>query len=201
MFCDRRWIAGCAESPAARTAARLSARGIAALVFIALLSLAAGADAEMCSGEYQSGERRMSAKERALERARVREEQERTARLQRERDEAALAARRAEDERLAARPLGLRLVEQRCTTCHSPDQLARHRYGPIGWWAVLLRMEFLNGARFASGERRVIVAHLASAHAATALQASIEWGAAIIGVIGAGLALAWAVQRRRAATA
>lgn len=131
--------------------------------------------AEMCSGEYQPGERRLTREQRAQEADRLRREREQAEALQREREAQAERARREEQARLAARPLGVRLVESRCHVCHGADALREHRHGWLGWWAVLLRMELVNGARFEAGERGVIVAHLAAAQPATGLRLAIEW--------------------------
>lgn len=97
------------------------------------------------------------------------EERERTEAIEREREAQA---------RHVARPLGVRLLEARYAFCHGPDALRERRYGRLGWWVVLLCMEYFNGAGFEPGERRVIVAHLTDSQSAGPIRAGIEWLAA-----------------------
>lgn len=160
----------------------LRARVFAALLSVGLLAAPPPAAAEMSADEYQSGERAMTRAERAREAERIRQERERGEAIEREREEQAEQAGCEEQARLAARPLGVRLVEARCAVCHGPDALSDRRYGWLGWWSVLLRMEYIHGARFEPGERRVIVAHLASSQSAGRMRGWLEWIAAAAAV-------------------
>jgi hypothetical protein len=176
-------------------------RYFAALFFIVVAaSVAAPARAEMCSGEYQPGARRLSKDELARENARRAEERERAEAAERARQAAEEAERHALALRRAALPPGMRLIEDRCTACHSAATLAGERRGWLGWWAVVLRMEVLNGARFAAGDRKVIVDYLAEHQGAGRVRVVLEWIAAV-GVV-ALAPLAWfgwrAASRRRA---
>ncbi|MCC6008916.1 MAG: hypothetical protein JJU40_14750 [Rhodobacteraceae bacterium] len=119
---------------------------------------------------------------------------------ERARDEAARQAAHAEAERIAAeraaRPLGERLVEARCLSCHDAAQIADARLGTPGWTVTVLRMEWLNGARLEPGERAVIVAHLAAPYPE---RDRSEWaglvaGGGLIALLGLG---AWVWRRRR----
>jgi hypothetical protein len=166
------------------------------LLATALASCAAPVLAEMSADEYQSGARRLTAAERAQEAARARAETERARSAERAQRAAEEEARLDEERRLAARPLGVRLVERRCTACHAPDTLARSRHGWLGWWNVLLRMEWLNGATVGPGERSIIVAHLADVQRASAARVALEWVAAIT-AIAVPLALVARFGRRR----
>jgi hypothetical protein len=120
----------------------------------------------------------MTRAERAREAERIRQQRERAEAIEREREAQAEQARREEQARLAARPLGVRLVDSRCGVCHGPEYLRDRRYGRLGWWTVLLRMEYFNGARFEPDERRVIVEHLARTHSAGRMREWFEWVAA-----------------------
>lgn len=163
------------------------------LAALSLLVIAFGgpapAHAEMCSGEYQSGARRLSKDERARESVRRAEERERAAAVERARQAAEEAERVAHAQRRAVLPLGVRLIEDRCTACHAAARLAGERRGWLGWWAVVLRMEVLNAARFAPGERSVIVDYLAEHQGARQVRIVLEWIAAV-GVV-ALAPLAW----------
>lgn len=160
-----------------------------------LLVPAGPARGEMEASQYESGTRRAAPAEAARETQRRHEEaereaaRERSARAQEER--AALLRERA----LAALPEGERLVRQRCTGCHGREAFADVRHGAAGWWAVVVRMELLNGATLGGGDRARIATHLAAEQPAAALPQLAEWLAAAFAVAGpvAGLA---ALRRR-----
>jgi hypothetical protein len=160
--------------------ARKSPRAAIAAALVVLVSVAAPRPlgAEMSSDEYQTGEQRLSPDERDRQAQRIQQERELAEVIAREREALAERARREEQARLAARPLGVRLVESRCGVCHGPDYLHERRYGWLGWWSVVLRMQYVNGARFEAGERRVIVTHLARSQPAGSLLQVLEWAAA-----------------------
>lgn len=153
----------------------------------------------MCAGEYQTGARRLSKAQREREDARVRAEREHAEAVERCRQLEAEARRAEEEARRAARPLGVRLVEARCTVCHSADALAVQRRGRLGWWAVVARMELFNGARLASSERTVIVDHLARTQPALPAQVALEWGVALLLVSPPAALLLWRGRRRKRA--
>jgi len=138
----------------------------------------------MNAEEYQADARRLTEEELAREIARLADERERAEAAERARQAAEEAERLAQEaQRRAAMPLGLRLIEERCTRCHSPDFLANQRRGWLGWWAVVLRMELLNGAEFAAGERRVIVDYLAEHQNASSVRNALEWLVAVGAVV------------------
>ncbi|MCC7218239.1 MAG: hypothetical protein IT517_15790 [Burkholderiales bacterium] len=136
--------------------------------------------AEMDAAEYQSGSRRLTEAERAQEAARQREAREREARAEAAREAAAAAARHAAEARRATRPPGERIFEAQCLGCHAEGAIAAHRHGWLGWWVVVLRMEWFNGAHFATGERSAIVAHLAASLPAAAFAVAREWTLALL---------------------
>lgn len=150
-------------------------RIVATIVAVVAMAGPFPVSGEMGTGDYDPGARRLSPSERVIEEGRLREQRERSEAIEREREAQAEKARREEEARLAARPPGVRLVESRCGTCHGADSLREARYGRLGWWAVLARMEVVNGARFGPGERRIIVAHLAETQAAGLAQEALEW--------------------------
>lgn len=79
------------------------------------------------------------------------------------------AARRRAADKAAfdALPYPLRLTAMRCTVCHGAETYANERHNRIGWELVILRMQHLNAAPLAAGERSVIAAHLAETYPAT----------------------------------
>ncbi|HXF44485.1 MAG TPA: hypothetical protein VNK91_00025 [Burkholderiaceae bacterium] len=145
----------------------------------------------MDSSEYQAGQRRLSPAERAREGERLQRERVLEATRTREREAAEARERAAVAAALAARPLGERLVQTRCRPCHGGTDFDAYAYGWLRWWAVLLRMEWLNGARFEAGERRPIVAHLARGRQPDAAQL-----AGVVAVAGVLTILVPAVVRR-----
>lgn len=140
-----------------------------------MLVAPSAADGEMSSSEYETGARRMTKAQRAREQALMDAERARAEQFERERRMAEEAARQQEEARLAARPMGVRLVERRCGPCHEGTFIAARRYGRLGWWATVLRMEWFNGARFEADERSVIVAHLATTQPAGPARLAMEW--------------------------
>lgn len=176
-----------------RTAA--AAWGIAATVVLLLSAAPLPGAAEMSASDYETGSTRLTPAQRAQELERMQQERERADAAEREREAAAEQARREVQARLAARPLGVRLVESRCGACHGPEALRDQRYTRLGWWSVLLRMEYVNGARFDAGERSVIVGHLAVSQPAGGIRAAAEWSAALA-VVGLLVAAGWRLRRR-----
>lgn len=136
------------------------------------LLLALPLQAEMASDEYQTDAGAMSAEEREAARQRLADQ------IAAERARAEEAVRRAREEaeraaaQRAAQPLGERLIEARCLSCHDRRQIDAARFGPIGWTFTALRMQVLNGASLQPGERQVVVAHLA---ARSPERAAREW--------------------------
>lgn len=154
------------------------------------------ATAEMDAEAYQTEAGALSEAERAAMRARLAAE----IAAERAHEQEARRAAQAEAERIAteraARPLGERLVEERCLTCHDAGQIDRTALGAPGWTVTVLRMEWLNGARLEPGERRVIVQYLAASHPKRnrAEWLGLMWGFFVIAALGFG-ALVW--RRRR----
>lgn len=162
---------------------------------LACLLAAAPAGGEMGDREYAATETVKSAQ--ILERRKREIEAELRAESRRaEEERAAEEARRlAREAELAARPYGVRLLEARCeTVCHGLDRLAQARHGWLGWQAVILRMQHLNGALLDPGDRGDLARHLAAAQPASPGEAALEYA-----VLPAALAvpfLGWAGWRR-----
>lgn len=161
-----------------------------------VLALAPGpAPAELDAEAYETEAGALTEAERAAMRARLAAEiAAEQARAEEARLAAAREAARIEAER-AARPLGERLLEARCLTCHDAGQIDRIAQGSLGWTATVLRMEWLNGARLDAGERGAIVAHLAARHPG---RSRAEWAAVIAAGVLAALVACGASLRRRA---
>lgn len=154
------------------------------LMLLCLLA-AAPTHAEMSGADYESGAGALSVDEREALRRKLADE------IAAERARAAAAAAQeaaaatAEAARLARRPLGERLVEARCRSCHDTETLRRTARGWLGWYATVLRMQWINGAETARTERAEIVSWLVKANPASRLRIWTEWVVAL-GALGAG---------------
>lgn len=169
------------------------------LAILALLLTSAQMDANTDWGDFDTEMGVLAPDEAARVRARLAAE----IASERERQAEARRVAQAEADRLAAeraaRPLGERLVEGRCLTCHDAGQIDRTTLGTPGWTVTVVRMEWLNGARLDPGERAVIVAHLAARHPD---RNRMEW--AVVLLMGAGVAAlglgAWVWRGKRWST-
>ena len=167
---------------------------LASLVTLAAFLMAASVFAEMAGEDYQTDAGALSAEERAAVRARLAEEiAAERARAEETARAAATEARRREAE-WAARPLGDRLVETRCLTCHDEGQIDAARFGTLGWTMTVLRMDLLNGAKLERGERSEIVRHLADRNPG---RSRWEWTAASIAALTAAGAVVLGLRRLR----
>jgi hypothetical protein len=174
-----------------------SGRRAAPVVLVALACIIAAPQAagEMEDREYESTEAAMPKREIARRQREIEAEmldESRRAEAARAAEETARLARAAE---LAARPYGIRLLEARCdTVCHGVDRFEQTRHSWLGWQAVILRMQYLNGATLDPGERADLARHLAAAQPASIALAAIEY--AIPPVLLATPFLGWAGWRR-----
>lgn len=85
-------------------------------------------------------------------------------------------------------------VYRRCTRCHNAENFHDKRYGRIGWELVMLRMQFLNGARFEQGERARIRTYLLERKRAEPIW---EFGEVVLTGVVAGSALIGLARWRR----
>lgn len=112
-----------------------------------------------------------------------------------EREASRLAAEKAAWEAL---PVQARLTRTRCTVCHTADNFENQRHNRVGWELVILRMQTLNDALLATGERGAIAAHLAQTYPATGSAALIEALQQLaVALLPLGFWLAWKIGRSR----
>lgn len=130
--------------------------------------------ADIDPAEYEPKTSIRSEKERSRLRAIF--EADRKVEIEQQRLEAEAETRRLAAEKTAweALPYPVRLTRTRCTTCHVADDYANQRHNRAGWELAILRMQYMNNAPLATGERSVIAAHLAEAYPATGRAALIE---------------------------
>lgn len=133
----------------------------------------------------------------AAEKARVQREIEDEKRRAAEREAEEARARQAAAARPDTRSPGERLLEARCSACHSADVYAARLHGWLGWHAVVLRMRYLNGAVLTYGEQAAVVAELRRQRPADAADEWGEWLAVVLGVAGVTVATRLLVRRRR----
>lgn len=158
-------------------------------LLLACLFTAAPASGEMEDREYESAEAAKPAKVLERRKREIEAELQAEARREEEARAAEEAARLAREAELAARPYGVRLLEARCeTVCHGLDRFAHTRHGWLGWQAVILRMQHLNGALFDPGERDDLARHLVQTQSASLGEAALEYA-----TLPAALALPWLV--------
>ena len=117
--------------------------------------------AEMAGDEYQSPGRLRSHLERTkieheLEAARQREQQAERLTTQQQAEE-----RMRLQQQMQQRPLGARLLDQRCSTCHSVALVQQADRGELGWRWTVERMRWWHGAELQAGEATVLAAFLA----------------------------------------
>jgi hypothetical protein len=116
------------------------------------------------------------------------------------RQEAAQEARRLAAAKAAyeALPYPVRLTQARCTTCHTEDNYINQRHNRVGWELVILRMQLLNEAVLAAGERGLIADHLAQTRPATGHDALLESLQQLVTLLlPVGLWLGWKFARAR----
>jgi hypothetical protein len=171
-----------------------TARRVRRLALLCLFA-AAPASGEMEDREYESTETAKPAQVLERRKREIEAELQAESRRQEEARAAEEAARLAREAELAARPYGVRLLEARCeTVCHGHDRFVHVRHGWLGWQAVILRMQHLNGALLDPGDRGDLARHLAAAQPASPGEAALEYA-----ILPAALAvpfLGWAGWRR-----
>lgn len=97
---------------------------------------------------------------------------------------------------LRQRPLGVQLLDARCTACHTLAVSKDGRRGPLGWRVTVERMRWWHGAPLQPGEAALIARHLATTQPADAWQLAQEWGAAATALL-LGPACWWVLRRRQ----
>lgn len=146
---------------------------LAALLLLYWLNVSP-ACADIDPTEYEPKTSVRSEKERG--RLRTIFEADRKIEAERQRLVAEAKAQRLAAEKAAweALPYPVRLTRTRCTACHVADDYMNQRHNRIGWELSVLRMQYMNNAPLAAGERGVIAAHLTETYPATGNAALIE---------------------------
>ncbi|TSE27393.1 hypothetical protein Tsedi_00228 [Tepidimonas sediminis] len=126
-----------------------------------MLTVAAGAGAEMGEEEYQSQARPLSAVERAELQRRLEQEQAEAAQRRSRQETLERQRQLALQAWLAARPAEERLLRERCTPCHGLGVVEPARHGRLGWTWTIARMRWWHGAQVDTGEIVRLAAHLA----------------------------------------
>ncbi len=155
--------------------------------------------ADIDPAEYELKSSVRSEKERKRLQAEFDADKKMEAELQRQEEESAARRLAAEKAAWEALPYPVRLTRMRCTlTCHVADNYVNQRHNRIGWELVILRMQSLNDAQFAAGERSAIAAHLAETYPATGGAALIEALQQLaVALFPVWLWLAWKITRSR----
>ena len=122
--------------------------------------------ADIDPAEYQLKSSVRSEIERQQLQAEFEADKQRQVQLQRQEEESAAQRQAAEKAAFEALPYPVRLTRTRCTVCHAADNYVSQRHNRIGWELVILRMQHLNDAPLATGERSVIAVHFAATYPA-----------------------------------
>lgn len=146
--------------------------------------------AEMSGDDYRSPAVLSSPQERARVAEELEAERKRMALEAEQRQKAQARARALERQRAQQRPLGQRLLDARCTACHSLDIVKSQNKSGLGWRWTVERMRWWHGASLERGEAGVIAQHLAQPGGAAS---SSIWLLAGAGVAGGGVL--WWIRR------
>ena len=170
---------------------------VAGVVLASTLSIGV-ARAEMEDRGYATTSPALDADEAERVRRRIADEVAREAERAHERARRDAEAERLAAEARAARPLGVRLVEDRCTACHGLERIEATRYGRLSWHFTVVRMRLVNGARLDDGEAWAVAEHLHDVHRASLSWQILEW-VALLAVVATPVAILRLSHRRRAA--
>lgn len=171
---------------------------VATTTFVISLCAAGIASADIDPKEYAAPGAVTPSKPPQQLRAEVEAEIEAERRREAERVQAEQEATRQRERELAARPLAVRLLESRCTSCHEPAYYEDREHTRVGWELVILRMQWLNGAELGAGERGIIAAHLAEKRPASMVRVLFDAAVVLSPIAIAALSvLAWRGWRRR----
>lgn len=145
--------------------------------------------------EKELEERSLTAQEFAAVQRRLEAEREEERRQLAQQEHEARLRQEAERQRLAARPLGERLIEARCSSCHPPDQVTAGRHTRPVWHFTVARMRYWHGAELTLTEHGVIADHLTETQPAATRRAMAEY--ALLAVFFAAPFALWLRQRRQ----
>jgi hypothetical protein len=133
--------------------------------------------ADIDDSSYDTHSESVSAAARQAMDARLAQERQREEERERREREAEAREEAARQAALAARPYPVRLLEQRCTACHASTHYMEQSHTLPGWWFVVVRMKYLNGAELAPAEMPILAAHLSEIRGAAGLEAALEYAA------------------------
>jgi hypothetical protein len=151
------------------------------LVVVSMCGGSTSARAELDAGDYAVGATTTS-EERARLLEAIAAEREAEAAREEALQAAEAEARQRAAEAEARRPPEERLLEARCTKCHTLEQVSAARHTPIGWWFTVARMRWWNGAAMTGDEAAVLTAHLAQSQPARGGARLAEYGVAVLAV-------------------
>jgi hypothetical protein len=130
--------------------------------------------ADIDPSDYELKTSVRSEKERERLKAEFEADKKREAETQRQEEERKASRLASEKAAWETLPYPERLTQTRCTACHVAGDYMNQRHNRIGWELSILRMQYLNDAPLAAGERGVIASHLAETYPATGGAALIE---------------------------
>jgi hypothetical protein len=160
------------------------------------LGLVAPAQGDVDDASYDASSQRLSVEKRRTLEADFEQEQKREEERERKAREAAAREASERQAALAARPYSVRLLEKRCTACHDDTNYRQQAHTAPGWFLVVLRMKYLNGASIEHDELSIIANQLATEHPANGLVALLEY-ATLPTALGLMAGVASFVWRRR----
>jgi len=161
------------------------------LLGVALCALSLDLQAEMSGDDYRSTTELASPAQRERRAGELAAERQREAQAQARR-EAQAAARQAEHERvLLQRPPGERLLQARCTACHTLHVLDGQGRNYLGWRWTVERMRWWHGARVSAADSDLVARHLAFTYPVGNWISYLWWSGAVL------VALALAMLGRR----
>lgn len=133
-------------------------------LMVVCMVIVQAAHAEMSGDDYRSPTVLSSPQERARVAEELEADRERMAREAERQQEAYAKWLEVERQREQQRPLGERLIDARCTSCHALDVVSAQRMSGLGWRWTVERMRWWHGAALGEGEASVITQHLAQTH-------------------------------------
>ncbi len=154
--------------------------------FLGLLAFFAGVvlpvHAEMSGDDYRSPSVLSSPQERARVAEELEVERQRMVLEAEQRQKAQAIAMALQRQREQQRPLGERLLDEKCTSCHSLGIVKSQNRSGLGWRWTVERMRWWHGVSFEKGEAGVIAQHLAHTHGAASPAIWLLAGAGVAGV-------------------
>lgn len=152
--------------------------------------------AEMSGDDYRSPTVLSSPQDRARVARELEAEQQRMVLEAEQQEKARAVAMELRRQREQQRPLGERLLDAKCTSCHSLEIVTSQNKNGFGWRWTVERMRWWHGVSLEKGEAGVIAQYLAQTRGAASPSA---WLVAGTGLACAGILFAWKRFLRRQA--